>query len=91
MKDPFRPDFGNNPPKYFNYVVGYNSRLDEIQAAILRVKLSRLDGWNTRRRIIAEQYCKKIVNTNIIHPKISENTEHIFYVYVICVEKRDEL
>lgn len=86
-----QPDFGNNPAKYFNYVVGYNSRLDELQAAILREKLPELDEWNARRRAIAAQYRAGIQNKEITHPKVSENSEHIFYVYVICHEKRDEL
>ena len=91
MQVPFQQDFGNNQPKYFNYVVGYNSRLDEIQAAILRVKLKKLDEWNARRREIAKQYSRQIASRSITHPKVSDNAEHIFYVYVICLERRDEL
>ena len=82
-------DFGNNLPKYFNYVVGYNSRLDELQAAILRVKLSNLDKWNRIRREIAEQYRTKITTQGIVHPQVAEDAEHIYYVYVLTMEDRD--
>ncbi|MCM1185644.1 MAG: DegT/DnrJ/EryC1/StrS family aminotransferase [Lachnoclostridium sp.] len=82
-------NFGNHQPKYFNYVIGYNSRLDEVQAAILRIKLPWLDEWNERRREIAERYRTEIKHPNIIHPKVAEGTEHIYYVYVITVDDRD--
>ena len=55
-------DFNGNLPKYFNFVVGYNSRLDALQASILNVKLNYLDGWNERRRQIAAMYNEKITN-----------------------------
>lgn len=82
-------DFGNNQPKYFNYVVGYNSRLDELQAAILRAKLPCLDGWNEKRRKIADRYRTEITNPCVKHPKVDEGAEHIFYVYVVTLEERD--
>ena len=82
-------DFGNNLPKYFNYVVGYNSRLDEVQAALLRVKLPKLDEWNQTRRNIAERYRKEITNELVTHPKVGEGNQHIFYVYVLTLEDRD--
>lgn len=84
-------DFGNHPAKYFNYVVGYNSRLDELQAAILRVKLRKLEEWNNRRREIAEIYRTNILNEKIIHPFVAEGMKHIYYVYVICTEERDKM
>lgn len=83
-------DFGNNLPKYYNYVVGYNSRLDELQAAILRVKLPELDGWNARRREIAEQYRQRITHPDFVHPMVADGVQHIYYVYVLCTDKRDE-
>lgn len=85
------PDFGSNLPKYFNYVIGYNSRLDEIQAAILRVKLRKLDQWNRRRREIAQMYIDKIKRVDIVHPKTAADSEHVYYVYVVCHEERDRL
>lgn len=89
-KDLGEVDFGNNQPKYFNYVVGYNSRLDEVQAALLRVKLPHLDSWNGRRREIAEKYRKGIKNPLIQHPCVAEGAEHIFYVYVLTMDKSRE-
>lgn len=84
-------NFKGHPPKYFNYLIGYNSRLDEIQAAILSVKLKYLDDWNEKRRKIADEYRSKIDNCNFRHPYVAENVKHIYYVYVICTECRDEV
>lgn len=84
-------DFKGNLPKYYNFVTGYNSRLDAIQAAILSVKLPYLDGWNERRRDIARQYNERINNSSIKKPFVGADNEHIFYVYAITTEKRDEL
>lgn len=84
-------DFNGNLPKYFNFVTGYNSRLDALQAAILSVKLPHLDGWNDRRREIAKQYNDRITNPAISKPFIAEGNTHIYYVYAITTEKRDEL
>ncbi len=84
-------DFNGNLPKYFNFVQGYNSRLDAIQAAILSVKLPYLDGWNNRRREIAKQYDERISNPAITKPFIAEGNSHIYYVYAVATEKRDEL
>ncbi len=84
-------DFNGNLPKYFNFVTGYNSRLDALQAAILSVKLPYLDGWNSRRREIAKQYDEKITNPAITKPVVAADNTHIYYVYAITTEKRDEL
>ena len=84
-------DFNGNLPKYFNFVTGYNSRLDALQAAILSVKLPYLDGWNERRREIAKQYNERITNPAINKPVVAEDNTHIYYVYAITTEKRDEL
>ena len=79
--------------KYYNDYLGYNSRLDEIQAAILRVKLKYLDSFNMRRRDLAKYYNKKIkeINLPIITPEITDDKTHIFHQYVIRVPKRDTL
>lgn len=79
-------DFGNNQPKYFNYIVGYNSRLDEVQAALLRVKLPHLDAWNNKRREIAKRYENRINNPLVKHPTVTEGGKHIYYVYVVTME-----
>ena len=84
-------DFNGNLPKYYNFVMGYNSRLDAIQAAILSVKLPHLEDWNNRRREIAKQYDDRITNPAIKKPVTAEGNTHIYYVYTISTEKRDEL
>lgn len=83
-------NFNGNLPKYFNFVTGYNSRLDAVQAALLSVKLPYLDGWNAGRREIAKQYDERIKNPAIVKPVIAENNTHIYYVYAVTTEKRDK-
>lgn len=83
-------DFNGNLPKYFNFVTGYNSRLDALQAAILSVKLPYLDGWNERRREIAKQYDERITNPAIAKPVVCKDNTHIYYVYAVTTDKRDE-
>lgn len=83
-------DFNGNLPKYFNFVLGYNTRLDALQAEILNVKLPHLDAWNSRRREIAEKYNKEIKNEKISKPVVKNGNEHIYYVYLLTVQERDE-
>ena len=71
--------------RYYHPVVGYNARLDEIQAAILRIKLRRLDGWNARRRAVAKQYNAHLANSGVITPEIPSGDRHVFYAYAIRV------
>lgn len=78
--------------KYHHIYQGVNSRLDELQAAFLRVKLPWLDHWNAYRRIVADKYFKGISNPLIILPKKStDEFEHIYHLFVIRCERRDEL
>jgi dTDP-4-amino-4,6-dideoxygalactose transaminase len=79
--------------RYYHPVVGYNARLDEIQAAILRIKLRRLPEWNTRRREIARTYNKLLAGSDVITPEIPSGERHVFYVYCIRVPggRRDDL
>ena len=83
-------DFHGNLPKYYNFVTGYNSRLDALQAAILSVKLRYLDQWNARRREIARQYDEGICQPLLQKPFVSKDNSHIYYVYTVTTEKRDE-
>lgn len=83
-------DFEGNLPKYYNFVIGYNSRLDALQAAFLSVKLPYLDSWNEKRREIAKQYNERIVNPEIVKPRIEEYNTPIYYVYVVAITKRNE-
>lgn len=77
--------------KYINIYKGINSRLDEIQAAVLDTKLKYLDIENNARRKIAKLYLKEIKNPKIILPKVKNFDEHNFYVFVIRTKNRDEL
>lgn len=76
--------------KYHNIYKGVNSRLDEIQAAILDVKLKYLDSDNQKRREIAKYYLANITNPKIILPKFKEEDSHVWHVFVVRTEKRDE-
>lgn len=80
-----------NPLKYYNYLIGHNSRLDEIQAAILRVKLPLLDSWNEKRRANAQFYNEHLKNTSLVTPFEDENVKHVYHMYVIQSGKREEL
>ena len=77
--------------RYISSSEGWNSRLDEIQAAILRVKLKRLYEDNSKRIRIAESYSKELDTCNIILPKQRKYSEHVYHLYVIRLEKRDAL
>lgn len=78
--------------KYHHIYQGTNSRLDEMQAAFLRVKLPHLDKWNADRKRIADRYLKGIKNPLIKLPLAStEEYEHIYHVFVIRCDRRDEL
>ena len=77
--------------RYFHDLHGYNSRLDELQAAILRVKLPRLNGWNARRADIAAQYSIGLVGSPVELPRIASGNNHIFHVYALLTDRRDEL
>lgn len=77
--------------KYVHLYKGCNSRLDELQAGFLSAKLPYLDGWNEQRRQIATRYCRKIVNDNIKLPEWDGGNSHVFHIYPILCERRDEL
>ena len=70
---------------------GISSRLDEIQAAILRVKLKTLDKDNERRREIAQAYTRSLEETGIVVPQTSENVSHVYHQYVVRTKQRDRL
>jgi dTDP-4-amino-4,6-dideoxygalactose transaminase len=72
-------------------VCGWNSRLDELQAAILRVKLRFLDADNERRRAIADLYDKLLVDSDLIVPKRREDATHVFHLYVVRSNAREDL
>lgn len=80
-----------NPLKYYNYLIGYNSRLDAIQAAILRVKLPHLDKWNSRRREIAKIYDEELIDSNVITPIVREENDTVYHQYVLQLDNREEM
>lgn len=78
--------------KYHHIYKGINSRLDEIQAAFLRIKLRYLDKWNVERRKIAHRYINEIKNSLIKLPlESTEEYEHIYHVFAIRCDRRDDL
>src|SRR3981081_4075255 len=79
--------------RYYHPVIGYNARLDEIQAAILRIKLRRLPEWNARRQAIARHYNELLKDSGGTTPEIPEGGRHVFHCYVVRVPggKRDAL
>lgn len=77
--------------KYEHDEVGYNFRLDALQAAILRVKLKYLDDWNNKRIKNAKLYNELLENVNVILPKKNDNVKHIYHLYVIRTKNRDKL
>ncbi|MCT7537427.1 DegT/DnrJ/EryC1/StrS family aminotransferase [Aliarcobacter butzleri] len=77
--------------KYENLYKGVNSRLDEMQAAMLRVKLRYLDNEVEKRREIANYYFKNIKNSSIILPRVRAEDNHVWHLFVIRTSKRDEL
>lgn len=77
--------------KYHNEFIGVNSRLDELQAAFLNVKLPDLDADNDKRRRIAKRYVSEIKNDKIILPTWDLSNNHVFHLFVIRTENRQEL
>ena len=77
--------------KYYNEFLGMNSRLDELQAAFLNVKLPYLDVDNISRQKVAKRYLSEIKNDKIILPKVASLENHVFHLFVIRTENRDKL
>lgn len=77
--------------RYYNKVVGVNSRLDELQAGLLRVRLSHMTDLENEKRALCERYLEKICNDKLELPKIREGATHIWHQFVIKTEHRDEL
>lgn len=77
--------------RYHFEMLGYNSRLDEIQAAILKEKLPYLKQWTTRRQEIAHRYDRGIGSLNLVGQQPEQGSTHVYHLYVIAVEDRDGL
>ena len=83
-------NYGSTKKYVFKYT-GRNSRLDEIQAAVLRVKLKYIDADNVARKHVAKYYIENIVNPEIILPKVNDWDGHVFHIFPIRSKKRNEL
>lgn len=77
--------------KYYPEVVGYNSRLDELQAAILRVKLRHIEAWNFRRRELASRYSAGLSSLGIGVPHEAPNARHAYHLYVVRLREREKV
>lgn len=80
-----------NPLKYYNYLIGFNTRLDAVQAAILRVKLPKIDEWNEKRRENAREYDEKLKNTALTLPVSIPESKSVYNMYVVQAENREEI
>ncbi|MET3028189.1 DegT/DnrJ/EryC1/StrS family aminotransferase [Flavobacterium sp. UW10123] len=77
--------------KYQNLYKGINSRLDELQAGLLKVKLNNLDEETIRKRAIANRYLNEIGNPKIILPKVANNLAHVWHLFVVRTANRNDL
>ena len=77
--------------RYVSESLGFNSRLDELQAAILRVKLRHLEAGNARRREIAAAYTSALTGSAVRPPAVRDDATHVFHQYVVTCERRDAL
>jgi dTDP-4-amino-4,6-dideoxygalactose transaminase len=75
--------------RYRHEVIGFNSRLDEIQAAVLRIKLKHIGQYNDQRRQIAQTYNQMLSTTSVTTPEERQNAYHVYHQYTILSEQRD--
>lgn len=81
-----------DPYKYYNYLIGGNSRLDSIQAAVLSVKLKKLDEYNAKRAAIAKKYCEQLKGLPIQLPRIADDIiDPCWHQFVLLTDKKEEL
>jgi dTDP-4-amino-4,6-dideoxygalactose transaminase len=83
-------NYGQSEKYYYDFV-GVNSRLDELQAAILRTKLRYLDEWNEKRRKLAKLYSELLENSGVMAPIEKEYAKHVYHLYVIQHKQRNKL
>lgn len=77
--------------KYHNEVKGYNSRLDELQAAFLREKLKRLDAWNAQRKVVAAEYLHQLKGSGLVLPFVPEWADPVWHLFVVRSRQREKL
>ncbi|HVV19468.1 MAG TPA: DegT/DnrJ/EryC1/StrS family aminotransferase [Pseudonocardiaceae bacterium] len=81
-----------SPRRYEHTVLGFNSRLDTLQAVVLSAKLKRLDGWNEDRRKAAERYHELIAELpDVVRPVVAEGNDPVWHLYVVLVPERDRV
>lgn len=83
-------NYGSNK-KYYNEYKGYNTRLDELQAAFLSVKMNYLEKWNGSKKRIAKNFLENINNKDIILPKVADGSDHVWHLFVVRSKRRDKL
>ncbi len=77
--------------RYQHEILGWNGRLDELQAAVLRIKLPHLDDWNKQRRQIAAFYQNELADSGVITPKEAAGNHHVYHLYVVRSQNREAL
>jgi dTDP-4-amino-4,6-dideoxygalactose transaminase len=78
--------------KYYNEEIGYNNRLDELQAAFLRVKLNYLQEWTNKRKEIAQWYNEALQHrNNLLLPYVHEGADHVYHLYIVRTSNREKL
>lgn len=82
---------GMGRERYYYDYLGYTSRMDEVQAAVLRVKLTALDRWNARRAEIADRYCEELAETDLVLPIVSEGNNHTWHQFSVRAPRRNDL
>jgi len=80
-----------NPYKYYNYLIGHNARMDELQAAILSVKLKHLDEFNIKRALTAGYYIEALKDCDLVMPFIFEGRHHSWHQFAIRTKEKDKL
>lgn len=83
--------YGMEERYYVESTPGHNSRLDEVQAAILRLKLKRLDTYLAARRAVADRYAEGLAGTGLVLPPVAPGNEHVYYLYVVRHPQRDKI
>ena len=77
--------------KHHHEIIGYQKRMDELQAATLRVKLPHLSAWITRRQAIAARYRELLAGTSLVLPYVAPNRTHAYYLFTVLAPRRNEL
>ncbi|MDG4765613.1 DegT/DnrJ/EryC1/StrS family aminotransferase [Solwaraspora sp. WMMD406] len=83
--------YGMEQTYYVVETPGHNSRLDEVQAEILRRKLGRLDDYIARRRMVAQRYVDGLGDTDLVLPAVADGNDHVYYLYVVRHPRRDDI